>query len=240
MAPCHACNCRRATRAGHSGWAWSGWPWCSLTSQTSGVTPALCARRSRPASAYARHDGSLKATAALHPHPFFVPPILAARCRCRLFWSEDQRFLKQFKAGSLGARFKPFSKFPPCYKVPAGRQLHPLNPQRRPAAAACTKQPHPDSFSARPASSSLQQSTCAHPGISAPHVSHQTCPVHRCPGRQLLDQRGLHGEQPVRGRARHRRRVQLHQSGAGAPNSASLATFSTQHQLIHTLSTTTH
>ena len=38
-------------------------------------------------------------------------------CACRLFWSEDQRFLKQFKAGSLGARFKPFSKFPPCYKV---------------------------------------------------------------------------------------------------------------------------
>ena len=87
-----------------------------------------------------------QATAALHPHPFFVPPILAARCRCRLFWSEDQRFLKQFKAGSLGARFKPFSKFPPCYKVPAGQQLHPLNPQRRPAAAACTKQPHPGSI----------------------------------------------------------------------------------------------
>ena len=30
----------------------------------------------------------------------------------RLFWTEDQRFLKQFKAGSLGAKFKPYSKFP--------------------------------------------------------------------------------------------------------------------------------
>ncbi len=35
----------------------------------------------------------------------------------RLFWSEDQRFLKQFKAGKLESRFKPFSKFPPCFKV---------------------------------------------------------------------------------------------------------------------------
>ncbi len=35
----------------------------------------------------------------------------------RLFWTEDQRFLKQFKAGSLGAKFKPYSKFPPCFKV---------------------------------------------------------------------------------------------------------------------------
>ena len=35
---------------------------------------------------------------------------------CRLFWSADERFLKQFKSGNLGARFKPFSKFPPCFK----------------------------------------------------------------------------------------------------------------------------
>lgn len=34
----------------------------------------------------------------------------------RLFWTSDERFLKQFKAGNLGARFKSFSKFPPCYK----------------------------------------------------------------------------------------------------------------------------
>ena len=34
----------------------------------------------------------------------------------RLFWSGDERFLRQFKAGDLGARFKPFSKFPPCLK----------------------------------------------------------------------------------------------------------------------------
>lgn len=34
----------------------------------------------------------------------------------RLFWTDDQRFLKQFRAGSLSARFKPYSKFPPCFK----------------------------------------------------------------------------------------------------------------------------
>ena len=34
----------------------------------------------------------------------------------RLFWSEDERFLKQFKAGDLTTTFKSFSKFPPCYK----------------------------------------------------------------------------------------------------------------------------
>lgn len=33
-----------------------------------------------------------------------------------MFWTEDQRFLKQFKAGDLKARFKSFSKFPPCFK----------------------------------------------------------------------------------------------------------------------------
>ena len=35
----------------------------------------------------------------------------------RLFWSSDQRFLKQFRAGDLAAKFKPYSKFPPCFKV---------------------------------------------------------------------------------------------------------------------------
>ena len=34
----------------------------------------------------------------------------------RLFWSADERFLKQFRGGSLAARFKPYSKFPPCFK----------------------------------------------------------------------------------------------------------------------------
>ena len=34
----------------------------------------------------------------------------------RLFWSGDDRFLRQFKAGDLKARFKSYSKFPPCYK----------------------------------------------------------------------------------------------------------------------------
>jgi phenylalanyl-tRNA synthetase alpha chain len=33
----------------------------------------------------------------------------------RLFWSEDARFLSQFRSGSV-ARFVPFSKFPACYK----------------------------------------------------------------------------------------------------------------------------
>lgn len=33
----------------------------------------------------------------------------------RLFWSEDERFLKQFAEGKP-VKFKPFSKYPPCYK----------------------------------------------------------------------------------------------------------------------------
>ncbi|KAE8355300.1 hypothetical protein BDV28DRAFT_51348 [Aspergillus coremiiformis] len=33
----------------------------------------------------------------------------------RLFWSRDERFLSQFKAGHI-SRFVPFSKYPPCYK----------------------------------------------------------------------------------------------------------------------------
>lgn len=33
----------------------------------------------------------------------------------RLFWSRDERFLSQFKAGHI-TRFEPFSKYPACYK----------------------------------------------------------------------------------------------------------------------------
>ncbi|KAK7255168.1 hypothetical protein RIF29_28572 [Crotalaria pallida] len=34
----------------------------------------------------------------------------------RLFWSNDERFTSQFSKGQLGVKFKPFSKYPPCYK----------------------------------------------------------------------------------------------------------------------------
>nr|GME15637.1 phenylalanine--tRNA ligase, chloroplastic/mitochondrial [Ipomoea batatas] len=34
----------------------------------------------------------------------------------RLFWSADERFTSQFSSGQLGVKFKPFSKYPPCYK----------------------------------------------------------------------------------------------------------------------------
>nr|XP_029148107.1 phenylalanine--tRNA ligase, chloroplastic/mitochondrial isoform X2 [Arachis hypogaea] len=34
----------------------------------------------------------------------------------RLFWSNDERFTSQFSEGQLGVKFKPFSKYPPCYK----------------------------------------------------------------------------------------------------------------------------
>jgi phenylalanyl-tRNA synthetase alpha chain len=33
----------------------------------------------------------------------------------RLFWTQDERFLSQFRAGQT-ERFAPYSKFPPCYK----------------------------------------------------------------------------------------------------------------------------
>lgn len=34
----------------------------------------------------------------------------------RLFWSTDERFTSQFLKGGLGLKFKPYSKYPPCYK----------------------------------------------------------------------------------------------------------------------------
>ena len=34
----------------------------------------------------------------------------------RLFWTDDDRFISQFKAGTI-TKFQPYSKFPPCYKV---------------------------------------------------------------------------------------------------------------------------
>ncbi|GAQ79732.1 Phenylalanyl-tRNA synthetase [Klebsormidium nitens] len=34
----------------------------------------------------------------------------------RLFWTDDKRFTEQFSAGELRQKFKPFSKYPPCYK----------------------------------------------------------------------------------------------------------------------------
>ncbi|KAL3157791.1 hypothetical protein ABBQ32_012215 [Trebouxia sp. C0010 RCD-2024] len=34
----------------------------------------------------------------------------------RLFWSNDKRFTKQFKQGQMRSKFKPYSKYPPCYK----------------------------------------------------------------------------------------------------------------------------
>eukprot|EP00455_Lapot_gusevi_P013818 TRINITY_DN1681_c0_g1_i13.p1 TRINITY_DN1681_c0_g1~~TRINITY_DN1681_c0_g1_i13.p1 ORF type:complete len:134 (+),score=23.35 TRINITY_DN1681_c0_g1_i13:43-444(+) len=33
----------------------------------------------------------------------------------RLFWSQDSRFLDQFKQGKI-VKFQPYSKYPPCYK----------------------------------------------------------------------------------------------------------------------------
>ncbi|CAB68152.1 phenylalanine-tRNA synthetase-like protein [Arabidopsis thaliana] len=34
----------------------------------------------------------------------------------RFFWSSDERFTSQFGKGELGVKFKPYSKYPPCYK----------------------------------------------------------------------------------------------------------------------------
>ena len=33
----------------------------------------------------------------------------------RLFWSQDERFLSQFKSGKI-TQFQSYSKYPPCYK----------------------------------------------------------------------------------------------------------------------------
>ncbi|XP_034679075.1 phenylalanine--tRNA ligase, chloroplastic/mitochondrial-like isoform X2 [Vitis riparia] len=34
----------------------------------------------------------------------------------RLFWLTDERLTSQFSKDQLGVKFKPFSKYPPCYK----------------------------------------------------------------------------------------------------------------------------
>ncbi len=34
----------------------------------------------------------------------------------RLFWTSDQRFLKQFRTGDFSAKFTPYSRYPPCFK----------------------------------------------------------------------------------------------------------------------------
>jgi phenylalanyl-tRNA synthetase alpha chain len=46
----------------------------------------------------------------------------------RLFWSQDLRFLSQFKQGEI-TTFKPYSKYPACFKdvsfwLPEGQTLH--------------------------------------------------------------------------------------------------------------------
>ena len=46
----------------------------------------------------------------------------------RLFWSQDPRFLSQFRAGHI-SRFEPFSKYPACYKdvafwLPSSGSIH--------------------------------------------------------------------------------------------------------------------
>lgn len=45
----------------------------------------------------------------------------------RLFWSEDERFISQFKDGKV-TKFQPYSKFPLCYKdVSFWLPKHPSN-----------------------------------------------------------------------------------------------------------------
>lgn len=57
----------------------------------------------------------------------------------RLFWSRDERFLSQFRAGEI-TRFKPFSKYPACYK-----DVSFWLPSASPAAAAGGAAPlHPN------------------------------------------------------------------------------------------------
>lgn len=59
----------------------------------------------------------------------------------RLFWSQDERFLKQFKQGQI-TRFKSFSKYPPCYKDisfwvrPSPAAASPIGAQSSSGAAA--------------------------------------------------------------------------------------------------------
>ena len=60
------------------------------------------------------------------------PSLYSSHCEFTLcpLTPSPQSNSSQFKAGNLKSRFKPYSKFPPCYKVGGGLRcvVHPLLP----------------------------------------------------------------------------------------------------------------
>lgn len=68
----------------------------------------------------------------------------------RLFWSEDPRFLNQFRMGQI-TRFEPFSKYPACYKdVAFWLNPSPSSATPSPIAAEHHHKPHRDTGSSDP------------------------------------------------------------------------------------------
>jgi phenylalanyl-tRNA synthetase alpha chain len=68
------------------------------------------------------HSGVLEKAGLQHRHGWAfglglerLAMVLFAIPDIRLFWTDDKRFTKQFKAGQL-TPFKPYSKYPPVYK----------------------------------------------------------------------------------------------------------------------------
>ena len=51
----------------------------------------------------------------LRPRPRAPAMVLFKIPDIRLFWTDDTRFTKQFSEGKI-TTFKPYSKYPPCYK----------------------------------------------------------------------------------------------------------------------------
>ena len=98
-------SARATATAGPLASASSGWPWSSSRSPTYARNSGATRRNSWAPQPDAQFGATLRLTSR-------APP---PSSQIRLFWTDDTRFSKQFKPGQL-TTFKPYSKYPPCFK----------------------------------------------------------------------------------------------------------------------------